>query len=433
MTAQKSRSKVGAVIGVASGNFLEMYDFMVYAYYASYIAREIFPSTSAYASLMMTLGTFGAGYLMRPLGAVVLGAYIDKHGRRSGLILTLFLMAIGTLVIALTPAYRTIGVLAPLIVVLGRLLQGFSAGVELGGVSVYLSEIATPGHRGFYCAWQSASQQVAVVFASLLGVALSSMVPASRMDRWGWRIPFIIGCLIVPLLFWLRRSLAETEAFLARKHHPSVSEILASLGANWKIVGTGMMLSVMTTVSFYLITAYTPTYGAEVLHLTSQDSLLVTLCVGVSNFFWLPTGGAISDKVGRRPMLILCTCAAILSAYPAMLWLVSEPSMARLLVVELWFSVLFGTYNGAMIPHLAEIMPPEIRTSGFSVAFSLATAIFGGFTPAICTYLIHETGNRAMPAIWLSFAAVLGLLVSLVGGWPRSAMAELEPGASAPQ
>jgi len=430
MSGQKSNSKVGAVIGVASGNFLEMYDFMVYAYYASYIAREIFPSSSAYASLMMTLGTFGAGYLMRPLGAVVLGTYIDRHGRRSGLILTLFLMAIGTLVIAMTPGYRAIGVFAPLIVVLGRLLQGFSAGVELGGVSIYLSEIATPGHRGFYCAWQSASQQVAVVFASLLGVALSAIIPASGMAQWGWRVPFIIGCMIVPLLFWLRRSLAETEAFLARKRHPGVSEILASLAANWKVVGTGMMLSVMTTVSFYLITAYTPTYGAEVLHLTSRESLLVTLCVGLSNFFWLPTGGAISDKVGRRPMLILCTCAAVLSAYPAMLWLVSEPSMVRLLAVELWLSVLFGVYNGAMIPHLAEIMPPEIRTSGFSVAFSLATAIFGGFTPAICTYLIHETGNRAMPAIWLSFAAVLGLLVSLVGGWQRAPLTELESGAS---
>ncbi len=178
---------------------------MVYAYYASYIAREIFPSSSAYASLMLTLGTFGAGYLMRPLGAVVLGAYVDRHGRRAGLILTLSLMAVGTLVIASTPAYRTIGVIAPLIVVLGRLLQGFSAGVEVGGVSVYLSEMATPGHRGFYCAWQSASQQVAVVFAALLGVALErAHCLREGMTQWGWRVPFLIGCMIVPLLFWLR-------------------------------------------------------------------------------------------------------------------------------------------------------------------------------------------------------------------------------------
>jgi metabolite-proton symporter len=430
MTNQTANSKIGNVIRVSSGNFLEMYDFMVYAYYASYIAREIFPSSSAYASLMMTLGTFGAGYLMRPLGAVVLGAYIDRHGRRNGLILTLFLMAIGTLVIACTPGYRAIGVFAPLIVVLGRLLQGFSAGVEVGGASVYLSEMATPGHRGFYCAWQSASQQIAVVFAALLGVALSAVVSPGGMVQWGWRVPFLIGCLIVPLLFWLRRSLAETQAFLAQKHHPAISEVLASLAVNWKIVGIGVFLSTMTTVSFYLITAYTPTYGIEVLHLTSRQSLMVTLCVGLSNFFWLPTGGAISDIVGRRPMLIGITVAAIVTAYPAMLWLVSAPSVARLLIVELWLSVFFGVYNGAMIPHLAEIMPAEIRTSGFSLAFSLATAIFGGFTPFVCTYLIHETGNRAMPALWLSFAALCGLIAALVGGQRRPVLAELEASVS---
>jgi metabolite-proton symporter len=434
MTTQTStratNSKVGNVMRVSAGNFLEMYDFMVYAYYAPYIAHEIFPSSNAYASLMMTLGTFGAGYLMRPLGAVVLGAYVDRHGRRSGLILTLFLMAIGTLVIACTPAYRTIGIVAPIVVLLGRLLQGFSAGVEVGGASVYLSEMATPGHRGFYCAWQSASQQVAVVFAALLGVALSAVIPPEGMAAWGWRVPFMIGCLIVPLLFWLRRSLAETEVFLAQKRHPGISEILASLASNWKIVGIGVLLSTMTTVCFYLITAYTPTYGIEVLHLTSRQSLMVTFCVGLSNFFWLPTGGAISDKIGRRPLLILITVAAIVTAYPAMLWLVSEPSTARLLLVELWLSMFFGVYNGAMIPHLAEIMPPEIRTSGFSLAFSLATAIFGGFTPAVCTYLIHETGNRAMPALWLSFAALCGLTAAVAGGWKRAVLTELESSVS---
>src|SRR6202051_1689904 len=212
MTTQPTNSKIGNVIRVSSGNFLEMYDFMVQDYYASYIAHEIFPASNAYASLMVTVGTFGAGDRRRPVGAVVLGAYIDRVGRRAGLILTLFLMAIGTLVIACTPAYRTIGIIAPIVVVLGRLLQGFSAGVGVGGASVYLSEMATPGHGGFYCAWQSASQQVAVVFAALLGVGLSVVVPPAGMAQWGWRVPFFIGCLIVPLLFWLRRSLAETEA-----------------------------------------------------------------------------------------------------------------------------------------------------------------------------------------------------------------------------
>jgi len=417
MSTNERSSQMRAVIRVASGNFLEMYDFMVYAYYAPYIAREIFPSNSQFASLMMTLATFGAGYLMRPLGAVVLGSYIDKHGRRAGLILTLTLMAFGTLVIALTPGYRVIGVIAPTIVVLGRLVQGFSAGVELGGVSIYLAEIATPGNRGFYCSWQSASQQVAVICAALLGVILSTLVSPEGMLRWGWRVPFLVGCLIVPLLFWLRRSLAETEAFLARKQHPSISKILNTLVSNWKIVLLGMMLSTMTTVCFYLITAYTPTYGIEVLHLSTRESLFVTLCIGLSNFVLLPIGGAVSDIYGRRPLLIGVTVATLVTVYPAMLWLVSSPSITRLLMVELWMSAIFGFYNGAMIPYLAEIMPEEIRTSGFSVAFSLATAIFGGFTPAICTYFIHTTGNRAMPALWLSFAALCGLGAALIAGW----------------
>ena len=169
VSPQATNSKIANVVRVSAGNFLEMYDFMVYAYYASYIAREIFPASNAYASLMMTLGTFGAGYLMRPLGAVVLGAYVDRVGRRAGLILTLFLMAIGTLVIACTPAYRTIGIVAPIVVLLGRLLQGFSAGVEVGGASIYLSEMATPGHRGFYCAWQSASSTDRSGFRSSFG------------------------------------------------------------------------------------------------------------------------------------------------------------------------------------------------------------------------------------------------------------------------
>ncbi len=244
MSAESRNSKIHSVIRVSSGNFLEMYDFMVYAYYASYIAREIFPLNNTYASLMLTLGTFGAGYLMRPLGAVILGAYMDRHGRRSGLIFTLLLMAIGTVVIAFTPPYRSIGLIAPIVVLLGRLLQGFSAGVQVGGASVYLAEIATPGNRGFYCAFQSGSQQIAVVFAALLGVVLNSFVPAASMNRWGWRVPFMVGCLIVPLLYWLRQTLAETEDFLARKVHPTVSQIYASLAANWKIVTIGMMLDI---------------------------------------------------------------------------------------------------------------------------------------------------------------------------------------------
>jgi MFS family permease len=390
-----------------------MYDFQVFGYYAAAIAIAFFPSGSEFASLMFSLMTFGAGFLMRPLGAIVLGAYLDQHGRRAGLLLTLALMAVGTLSIACTPGYITLGLFAPLLVVMGRLLQGLSAGAEVGGVSVYLSEIATPGRKGFYCAWQNGSQQVAVMFAALVGVALSSTLSADQMEQWGWRVPLWIGCVIIPLLFLLRRSLAETQEFLARERRPTSSEILRSVAANRRLVLLGMMLSTTTTVFFYLITAYTPTFGSAMLHLASTDSLIVTLCVGASNLVWLLVMGGLSDKVGRRPLLLTFAVLTIATAYPALSWLVSAPSFGRLLAVELWLSLMFGGYNGAMGVFLTEIMPSEARSSGVSLAISLAT-ILGGFTPAISTYLIHVTGNRAIPGAWLSFAAALGLIAAIV-------------------
>jgi MFS transporter, MHS family, citrate/tricarballylate:H+ symporter len=410
-TTAERRKKLGAVLRVASGNFLEQYDFFVYGYYATYIAGAFFPVDNQVASLMLSLATFGVGFLMRPLGAVILGAYIDRVGRRTGLIVTLGLMAVGTLSIAITPGYASIGFAAPLIIVAGRLLQGFSAGAELGGVSVYLAEIATPGHRGFYCSWQSASQQVAVVIAASIGVALTGLLSPAQMADWGWRVPMLIGCGIIPLILWLRRSLDETDAFRHMQHKVHrLGDAFRVLAANWGIVLIGAGMSVLTTTTFYLITAYTPTYGRAALHLDALDVLLVAVCVGVSNFVWLPIGGAISDRIGRYPLLLLIPALAIVSAYPALLWLVAAPSFARLLAVVLLFSAYFGLYNGAMIPLLAEIMPPQVRTAGFSLAFSLATALFGGFTPLVSTALIEATDNRASPALWLSFAAVLSLV-----------------------
>ena len=410
MTTTRSRSdSLKAVFRVVSGNFLEMYDFMVYGYYAGDIARTYFPGDSTYASLLLTLLTFAAGFVMRPVGAIVLGAYIDRHGRRKGLILTLALMAVGTLTVAVLPGYATLGVLAPLLVLAGRLLQGFSAGVELGGVSVYLAEIATPGHRGFYCSWQSASQQVAVVFAALLGLLLQRLLSPAQVADWGWRVPFLVGCLIVPFLFLIRRSLEETEAFLARPQHPSAAQIYRSILGNWRIVLLGMAMVLMTTVSFYLITAYTPTFGRTVLHLSASDAFVVTLCVGVSNFVWLPLMGALSDRSGRRAPLLACAVTVLLTAYPVLHWLVAAPGFGRLLAAELWLSFVYASYNGAMVVALTEIMPVEVRTAGFSLAYSLATTL-GGSSLAISQWLIHATGNRAAPGLWLSFAAACALL-----------------------
>jgi MFS family permease len=406
LTPEQRKEKIQTVFRVASGNFLEMYDFMIFGYFSAAIGRAYFPASSEFASLMFSMTTFAVGFMVRPLGAIFLGAYIDHIGRRKGLLLTLSLMSVGTLTIALVPGYETIGLFAPIVVVLGRLCQGFSAGVELGGVSVYLSEIATPGHKGFYVSWQSGSQQVAVVFAGVLGYALSNLMPPDQLEAWGWRIPLIVGCMIIPFIYIIRRTLRETEEFAARKHHPTPAEIYASMLTHWRIVISGVAMVLMTTVSFYTITAYTPTFGKNILKLSQSDALLVTLCVGLSNLIWLPLMGSLSDRIGRRPLLLFFAGIAILTAYPAMAWLVDQPGFVKLLIVELWLSFIYAGYNGAMVVHLTEIVPVAVRTAGFSLAYSLATTI-GGSTPAIVTYLIHETGNRAMPGAWLSVAAAI--------------------------
>jgi MFS transporter, MHS family, citrate/tricarballylate:H+ symporter len=408
------KSRLGAILRATSGNFLEQFDFFLFGFYARYIAAAFFPSQDETAALLNTFGVFWLGALMRPVGAIVLGAYIDKIGRRQGLIVTLSIMALGTITIAFCPTYATIGVAAPVIVLIGRLLQGFSAGVELGGVSVYLAEISTPGNRGFYTSFQSSSQQVAIFVAAIIGFILSEMMPTATVAAWGWRIPFFVGCLIIPFIFLLRRTLEETPEFLAMKKHPTTGEVFASAAANWKIIVLGMMIAVLTTTTFYFVTVYTPTFGRNVLKLTSQDALLVTLLVAITNFFWNPVGGAVSDRVGRKPVLLTIAGLSLITAYPALHWLVADPSFVKLLAVEMMFSFYFGVYSGTMLGALVEIVPKHVRTTCFSMAFALAAGLFGTFTPFASTWLIDHTGDKASPGFWLMCAAVLGITAALI-------------------
>ncbi len=406
-------SRVGAIVRSTGGNFLEMFDFFLVGIYASDIAKAFFPTVNEVNGLLLTFTTFWLGALMRPVGAIVLGAYIDRIGRRKGLIVTLAIMAMGTVAIAFSPTYATIGLAAPIIVLVGRLLQGFSAGVELGGVSIYLFEIATPGNKGFYTSFQSASQQVAIFVAAIIGYIMRLTLAPEQIAAGGWRIPFFIGCLIVPFIFLLRRSLQETPEFLARKRHPTSSEIFDSMLTNLPIVLLGMLMVVLTTVTFYLITVYTPTFGKNVLNLSGTDSLLVTLCVAVSNFIWLPIGGAVSDRVGRKGVLLTIAVLASLTAYPALYWLVGAPTFAKMLAVELLFSFYFGVYNGAMVAALSELVPAHVRATGFSLAFSLAAALFGTATPPVSTLLIELTEDKAAPGYWLMFAGLCGIVSTL--------------------
>ncbi|MHC5307443.1 tricarballylate/proton symporter TcuC [Bartonella sp. LJL80] len=413
-------NKFMTIFRVVSGNFMEMFDFMVYGYYASYIGDAFFPSHDPTASLLKSFAAFGVGFLMRPLGAFVLGAYTDRVGRKKGLLLTLTLMATGTLLLAITPDYAYIGVLAPMIVLLSRLLQGFSAGAELGGTSVYLAEISNNTNRGFYVSWQSASQQVSVIFASGLGVLLHSFFSVDFIAGFGWRIPFLIGCLIVPVLFYIRSSMMESEVFEKNKSRPGIKEVFHSIVADYPVILLGMMMVGMTTATFYLITAYMPTFGRVELKLTAMESLIITTCIGFSNFFWLPVMGSVSDRLGRKPILIAATIGTIITAFPLMLWLASAPSFPRLLIVGMWLSFLYGSYNGAMVVALTEVMPAAVRATGFSLAYSLATTIFGGFTPFICTWLINMARHSlsadhawiadAMPGVWLTVIALMSVI-----------------------
>src|SRR6516165_2077130 len=394
-------SRIGAMLRATSGNFLEQFDFFLFGFYASAIAKAFFPSSNETASLLNTFGVFWLGALMRPVGAIVLGAYIDRIGRRQGLIVTLGIMAVGTVVIAFCPSYATIGIAAPIIVLIGRLLQGFSAGVELGGVSVYLSEIATPGNRGFYTSFQSSSQQVAIFVAAIIGFILREAMPADTfLDSIGgiakWRIPFFVGCIIIPVIFFLRRTLEETPAFLAMKKHPTANEVFASAIANWRIVVLGMMIAVLTTTTFYFITVYAPGFGKQ-LNLSPTGTLLVTLLVAVTNFIWNPVGGAVSDRLGRKPVLVAIATLSLVTAYPALSWLATAPTLGKLLAVQMMFSFYFGVYSGTMLGCLVEIVPAHVRTTCFSLAFALVAAQFGTFTPFASTWLIDQTKDKASP------------------------------------
>jgi MFS transporter, MHS family, citrate/tricarballylate:H+ symporter len=409
---QRDSSKLGAVLRATAGNFLEMFDFFLFGLYAAPIGKAYFATGDAFTDTSAAFVVFWFGALMRPLGAIFLGAYVDSVGRRKGLIVTLAIMASGTIIIAFTPSYATIGVAAPVIVVIGRLLQGFSAGVELGGVSVYLAEISKPGMKGFYTSFQSASQQAAVFVAALIGYGLSQFLFADQIEAWGWRIPFLVGCLIIPVIFVLRRTLEETPEFLAKKHHPTPREIFASVAENWAIVLQGMLLVVLTTVSFYFITVYTPDFGKS-LKLSPGDALLVTLLVALTNFVWLPIGGLLSDRIGRKPVLLATGALVALAAYPALSWLASSPSFAKLIEVEMLLSCAYGLYNGAMVAALTEVVPAHVRASCFALAYSLAAALFGTSTPLVSKQLIAHFGDSA-PALWLCAAALCSIAGTLM-------------------
>ena len=406
------RVAIKPIVQVAAGNALEIYDFMIYGYYAKYIAQSFFPTTNEYVSLMLALMTFAFGFLARPVGAIVLGAYTDRHGRRKGLILSLSLMCSGIVAVACTPSYATLGIAAPIIVLLGRLVQGFSAGAELGGAVVYLAEIAPPNRRAFYTCWQVGSQQFAVMGASLVGIALFYALTPAEIQSWGWRVPLLLGCVVIPVMFWLRSSLAETAVFARKKTTPPFGEICKGLVGNWRVILLCMSTVTFATVTSQTIQTYAPTYVSS-LNLGALAGFVTLFFVGLTTLICLPLMALVADRVNRRSMLIVVTLLAATTAYPLLAWLAAAPSVLRFVVFELWFSIMYASYSAVQVATMVEMVPPEARTAGYSFAQAVAAAVFGGFTPAILTWLNHSFNNNAMVGAWLAFNAVIGLIAAL--------------------
>jgi MHS family proline/betaine transporter-like MFS transporter len=393
------------VVAASIGNALEWFDLVVYGFFAVFISRLFFPAGNDTVSLLLTLGTFGLTFFMRPLGAIVLGAYADRAGRKAALTLSILLMMAGTLIIATLPTYGTIGVAAPLILVAARLMQGFSAGGEFGSATAFLAE-HVPGRRGFFASWQIASQGLTTLLAALFGFVLTGKLSPEQMASWGWRVPFLFGLLIGPVAWYIRTKLDETPEFLAAETTPTpLRDTFASQKARLFIA---MGIVVLGTVSTYLV-LFMPTYGVKQLGLPQSVSFAAILLVGVIQLVFAPVVGHLSDRHGRTGIMLVSAVLLLLLIYPAFAWLVAHPTFGTLIVMQIVFGFLMTGYFGALPGLLSEIFPVQTRTTGMSLAYNVAVTIFGGFGPFIITWLISATGTKTAPSFYVIFAAVISL------------------------
>lgn len=389
-----------AVFAAVLGNWLEFFDFTVYALFAVMIGKQFFPVESVSGQLLLSLATFGVGFLMRPLGGIVIGSYADRVGRKAALTLTMMLMAIGTGIIGFTPSYEQIGLAAPLLVVFARLLQGFSAGGELGAATTYLVEIAPQGRRGLFGSWQYASQGLATLAASLMGFALTQSLTPDDMNSWGWRIPFIFGLLIGPVGFYIRRHMHETAA--ATERHESSGAVLQTLFTrHLGLILIGILTIMGGTISSYIIGKYMTTYALHTLRMPASVAMLASVVSGLVIVFGSLLGGWLSDRYGRRALMILPRVLFVLAVYPAFLLITTAQSTGTLLAM-IALLALFQAMSGAVgIIALPECFPRAVRTSGLSITYALGVTIFGGTAQLFVTWLLDATGNPMALAWYL--------------------------------
>jgi len=389
------------VLAVVAGNGLEFYDFIAYAFFALQISRTFFPARTPGTSLLMSLATFGAGFLMRPLGAAVLGRLADRVGRRPAMLVSFGLMGLGMVGLALTPSYRSIGVAAPLLVIAWRLLQGFSVGGEVGPSLAYLVEAAPPGRRGLYASLQPMTADAAAFCSALVGVALSSVLTPGQLDEFGWRVAFLLGAAIVPVGLTLRRALPETLA------DPEPSSEAAADYRRVALLGFAMLAS--GTVIGYVMD-YLTTYAADTLGMSARLAFIATLVSASSMMCCDPLGGWLSDRLGRRPVMILSTALLAACTWPAFLAIVRFHSPAALYGACVLLGVLTGLNQGPVVAALAESLPRRVRAGTLSLVYALAIAVFGGSTQFVLKWLLELSGNALAPGWYMLAAALLGLL-----------------------
>ncbi|WP_322047616.1 MFS transporter [Paraburkholderia sp. J67] len=401
-----------AIVAAAIGNGLEMYDFTLYSFFAVTIGKLFFPAGSALTSLLLSFATFGVGFLMRPLGALLIGNLADRRGRKAALTLTIALMTAGTALIALTPSYASIGVSATILVVIGRLLQGLSAGGEVGAASALLMESGGKARRCFLVSWQAATQGGAALLGALSGVAVSAWLPPDALQAWGWRLPFLVGLLIAPVGFYIRRHLEETHVSEANSAFNGVRVVLRE-HARTLVLGTFLMTS--STSSMYVIVFYMPTYLVRTLHMPSVTAFAATCVSGFTMLVLAPLFGRFADRLPRRkPLLIANSLLSMLIVIPNFTLLSSGPGLPLTMMCVAISGTLMSIGTGAGTAMMMEALPRHHRATGMSIMYSFGVTIFGGFAPLAVTWLISATGSRMAPAGYLLCASLISFTALLL-------------------